>query len=102
MALKPTIHTVSFMPDVCLTPAPPSSPIPIPYPNMAMSQDTSQGSKTVTCDGNPIMLQGSCFSKSTGDEARLDLTRVEPSVVRFATEATATSLGPRSAFDAQT
>jgi uncharacterized Zn-binding protein involved in type VI secretion len=61
--------TVSFMPDVCLTPAPPSSPIPIPYPNMAMSQDTSQGSKTVTCDGNPIMLQGSCFSKSTGDEA---------------------------------
>ena len=61
--------TVSFMPDVCLTPAPPSSPIPIPYPNMAMSQDTAKGSKSVTCDGNPIMLQGSCFSQSTGDEA---------------------------------
>jgi uncharacterized Zn-binding protein involved in type VI secretion len=61
--------TVSFMPDVCLTPAPPSSPIPIPYPNIAMSQDTAKGSKSVTCDGNPIMLQGSCFSKSTGDEA---------------------------------
>ncbi len=27
------------------------------------------GSRTVTCDGNPIMLQGSTFSKSTGDEA---------------------------------
>jgi len=61
--------TVSFMPDVCLTPAPPSSPIPIPYPNIAMSADTAMGSKNVTCDGNPIMLQGSCFSKSTGDEA---------------------------------
>jgi hypothetical protein len=36
---------------------------------MAMSQDTSNGSKSVTCDGNPIMLQGSCFSQSTGDEA---------------------------------
>lgn len=59
---------VTFMPDVCLTPAPPSSPIPIPYPNIAVSQDTSNGSKDVTCDGQPIMLQGSCFSKSTGDE----------------------------------
>jgi uncharacterized Zn-binding protein involved in type VI secretion len=60
---------VSFMPDVCLTPAPPGPPVPIPYPNIAMSQDTSKGSKTVSCDGNPIMVQGSCFSKSSGDEA---------------------------------
>jgi uncharacterized Zn-binding protein involved in type VI secretion len=60
---------VSFMPDVCLTPAPPAPPVPIPYPNIAMSQDTANGSSTVTCDGNPIMLQGSSFSKSTGDEA---------------------------------
>jgi len=34
-----------------------------------MSSDTSQGSKTVTVDGNPIMLKGSVFSTSTGDEA---------------------------------
>jgi uncharacterized Zn-binding protein involved in type VI secretion len=61
--------TVSFMPDVCLTPAPPGPPVPTPYPNIALSQDTANGSKTVTCDGNPIMLQGSSFSKSTGDEA---------------------------------
>jgi hypothetical protein len=60
---------VMFMPDVCLTPAPPAPPIPIPYPNIAMSQDTANGSKSVTADGNPIMLQGSFFSKSTGDEA---------------------------------
>jgi hypothetical protein len=59
----------TFMPDVCLTPAPPAPPVPIPYPNIAMSSDTSQGSSTVKCDGNPVMLQGSQFSTSTGDEA---------------------------------
>ena len=56
-------------PDVCNTPAPPAPPIPIPYPNVAMSADTAQGSSDVKCDGKPIMLQGSNFSKSTGDEA---------------------------------
>lgn len=60
---------VSFLPDPCLTPAPPAPPVPIPYPNIAMSQDTDKGSKTVKVDGNPIMLQDSEFSKSTGDEA---------------------------------
>ena len=61
--------TVAFMPDVCLTPMPPGGQAPIPYPNTAMSQDTAQGSTCVTCDGNPVMLQDSTFSKSTGDEA---------------------------------
>jgi hypothetical protein len=57
-------------PDVCKTPAPPSpSPIPIPYPNIAKSSDTSQGSKTVKCDGNPVCLKDSNFMISTGDEA---------------------------------
>lgn len=55
-------------PDVCKTPSP-AGPIPIPYPNVAMSADTSQGSKDIKMDGNPIMLQGSAISKSTGDEA---------------------------------
>lgn len=55
-------------PDVCKTPSP-GGPVPIPYPNVAQSKDTSQGSRTVTADGNPLMLQGSCFSTSTGDEA---------------------------------
>lgn len=58
----------SAFPDVCKTPSP-GGPIPIPYPNIARSSDTSQGSKTVTADGNSVMLQGSCFSTSTGDEA---------------------------------
>ena len=58
--------TIAF-PDVCKTPSP-AGPIPIPYPNIAKSSDTSQGSKTVTCDGNPICLKDSNFSVSTGDE----------------------------------
>jgi Domain of unknown function (DUF4150) len=61
--------TVIFFPDVCLTPAPPAPPIPIPYPNIAMSSDTDEGSKKVTVDGNPIMLQDSKFKTSSGDEA---------------------------------
>lgn len=59
---------VTFGPDVCLTPSP-GGPVPVPYPNIARSADTEKGSKTVRIDGNPVMLQGSVFSKSTGDEA---------------------------------
>lgn len=59
---------VCFSPDVCLTPAPPGGPVPVPYPNIATSADTDKGSRTVKMDKNPIMLQGSVFSKSTGDE----------------------------------
>jgi uncharacterized Zn-binding protein involved in type VI secretion len=56
-------------PDVCKTPAPPAPPVPIPYPNVAMSTDTDLGSADVKMDGNPIMLEGSNFKMSTGDEA---------------------------------
>jgi hypothetical protein len=59
---------ISFaFPDVCKTPTP-VGPVPIPYPNIAMSKDTMLGSQTVTMDGNPIMLKGSVYSMSTGDE----------------------------------
>jgi hypothetical protein len=60
--------TIAF-PDVCKTPAPPAPPVPIPYPNIAQSTDTAQGSKKVKCDGNPICLKDSNFKMSTGDEA---------------------------------
>ena len=65
---KDSSGMVAGFPDVCKTPSP-GGPIPIPYPNIAMSTDTDQGSQTVTVDGNPVMLKGSSFSKSTGDEA---------------------------------
>jgi hypothetical protein len=59
--------TIAF-PDVCKTPSP-AGPIPIPYPNIAKSGDTGQGTKKVKCDGNSICHKGSNFSMSTGDEA---------------------------------
>lgn len=57
-----------WFPDACKTPTP-AGPVPIPYPNIAMSSDTADGSTTVKVDGNPIMLQGSNFKMSSGDEA---------------------------------
>ena len=59
--------TIAF-PDVCKTPTP-GGPVPIPYPNIAMSSDTAAGSKSVRVDGNPVCLKDSNFKTSTGDEA---------------------------------
>jgi len=57
------------LPDFCKTPAPPGPPVPVPYPIVAQSSDTANGSSSVTCDGNPIMLKDSDFSRCSGDEA---------------------------------
>jgi len=56
-------------PDVCLTPSPVGPPIPVPYPNLARSADTAQGTKSVLIEGHPVMVQGAVFATSTGDEA---------------------------------
>jgi hypothetical protein len=58
----------SAFPDVCKTPSP-AGPIPIPYPNIAKSSDTADGTSTVKCDGNPVCVKDSNFRISTGDEA---------------------------------
>src|SRR5476651_439941 len=58
---------VCFSPDVCLSPRP--GPVSVPYTNIASSADTANGSTSVKMDGNPVMLQDSVFSTSTGDEA---------------------------------
>lgn len=55
-------------PDVCLTPGPTGSPVPLPYVNSAMSSDLIEGSQSVTIDGSPVAVLGSKFAKSTGDE----------------------------------
>ena len=55
-------------PDVCKTPAPPAPPIPIPYPNLGKSSDTSQGTTTVEADGNMVMVKGAKYLMSSGDE----------------------------------
>ena len=59
--------TIAF-PDVCKTPSP-AGPIPIPYPNIAMSSDTASGTTKVKCDGQSTCVKDSNFSMSTGDEA---------------------------------
>ncbi len=59
--------TVVTSPDVCKTQVG-NAVVPIPYVNTAKSSDTSQGSTTVTMDGNPAMLSTSVFSTSSGDE----------------------------------
>lgn len=71
--MKTVIHASSvgiatFFPDACKTPTP-GGPVPMPYPNIAMSKDTTSGSTTVKCDGNPINLKSSKFMMSQGDEA---------------------------------
>ncbi|MFT5659288.1 MAG: hypothetical protein ACI9KN_002571 [Gammaproteobacteria bacterium] len=59
--------SVAF-PDVCKTPSP-AVPIPIPYPNIAMSSGTAKGTTSVKVDGNPVCVKDSIFKTSTGDEA---------------------------------
>ena len=59
---------VSTFPDVCKTPSP-GGPVAVPYPNVACSNDTSEGSRDVQMDGESIMLRGAYFATSTGDEA---------------------------------
>ncbi|WP_253154672.1 DUF4150 domain-containing protein [Stieleria tagensis] len=54
-------------PDVCKTPTP-GGPVPIPYPNLGKSSDTSQGTKKVKADGQMIMNKGAKYMMSTGDE----------------------------------
>jgi hypothetical protein len=59
--------TIAF-PDVCKTPSP-AGPVPIPYPNVAMSSDTDKGTKKVSVDGKPVCVEDSNFKSSSGDEA---------------------------------
>ena len=55
-------------PDVCKTPTP-AGPIPIPYPNIGKSSDTSKGPKKVKTNKKMPMVKGSNYMMSTGDEA---------------------------------
>lgn len=52
--------------DVCLTPMG-NTMVPVPYVNIAKSEDTTNGSQKLNVDGNPIMLKDSKFAVSSGD-----------------------------------
>lgn len=67
-AHKDSGKVTGAFPDKCNTPSAPAGPVPVPYPNTAISSDTKEGSKKVKMDGNPTILKESNFSKSTGDE----------------------------------
>jgi hypothetical protein len=56
-------------PDVCLTPAPPSAPVPIPYPNIAQLADATGTASTVNAGGKPVVTEASSIPASSGDEA---------------------------------
>lgn len=62
------LQFVGMAPDVCKTPSP-GGPIPVPYPNIALSSDLADGSKTVKIEGNPAALSDSNLKTSSGDEA---------------------------------
>lgn len=57
------------LPDMCKTPSP-GGPVPLPYPNIAMSADLAKGTTTIKVDGgNMAANKGSELARSTGDEA---------------------------------
>ncbi|QDF99452.1 hypothetical protein CJ010_24400 [Azoarcus sp. DD4] len=63
-----TSNGVSMVfPDVCNTPSP-GGPIPIPYPNIGKSSDTTAGTTTVKADGSMVMVKGAKYMMSAGDE----------------------------------
>lgn len=59
-------HTCA-VPDVCKTPTP-AGPVPIPYPNIAMDSNLTDGADSVQIEGNPVANVGSKIATSTGDE----------------------------------
>ncbi len=56
-------------PDVCLTPAPPAPPVPIPYPNIGMVNQAKKTASKVKMVGKPVVTKKSEMSRSQGDEA---------------------------------
>jgi Toxin PAAR-like domain len=58
----------AVFPDVCKTPSP-GGPIPIPYPNIGKSSDTSKGPKKVKSDEKMPMVKGAQYRMTSGDEA---------------------------------
>lgn len=56
-------------PDVCLTPAPPAPPVPVPYPNTGMVNQAKKTSTKVKFSGKEVVTVKSEISRSMGDEA---------------------------------
>lgn len=69
---KPIARTEGIcmaFPDILLTPAPPSAPVSLPYPNIAQLADAQNVSSDVKAGGKAVILDGSEIPTSTGGEA---------------------------------
>lgn len=73
--IAPAMGIAFAFPDICQTPAPPSSPIPIPYPNIAQLDqatgvsDESGKELLVGPASLHVLLMESEVATSSGDEA---------------------------------
>jgi hypothetical protein len=56
-------------PDVCLTPAPPGPPIPMPYPNTAAGATGVPAAYTILFSGAPAHNMGTKVPLTNGDNA---------------------------------
>ncbi len=66
------VHTGSggmsiAFPNVCKTPTPPGVQVPLPYPSIGESKQTSQGPKTVKIQGQMPMVKGAKYPTTKGD-----------------------------------
>ena len=84
-------------PDVCLTPAPPAPPVPIPYPNIASRPMATNAVYKVLIAGTPAHNMSTEISSSNGDEAGANFGVVsgrEMGPSRCTTGATKILIGP--------
>lgn len=56
-------------PDVCLTPAPPAPPVPVPYPNTAQLASAQNVVLNVLIENREAVVIGSMVPNSAGDNA---------------------------------
>jgi len=57
------------IPDVCLTPAPPAPPVPVPYPNTAQVASSNGAVEKVLIENKETVVEGVKVPRSSGDEA---------------------------------
>jgi hypothetical protein len=54
-------------PNVCLTPSG-SGAVPVPYPSLGQSSDTSNGPESIAVDGAMPMVKGAKYQRTSSDE----------------------------------
>lgn len=78
-------------PDVCLTPAPPAAPVPMPYVNLAMTTLGSPATSKVTVCGAAALTKSSKIPMTNGDNAGVNGGTVSGTFLQECTFTTASS-----------